>query len=42
MGTVAFVVERRLVKMLRRRARDEAKPIEEDVELSVSPEQVQE
>jgi hypothetical protein len=43
MGMVAFVVERRLIKVLRRRSQDESRSgTEEDVELTVTPEQVEE
>jgi hypothetical protein len=43
MGVVAFVVERRLTKVLRRRGQEDSPgPTEEDVELTVTPEQVEE
>jgi hypothetical protein len=42
MGMVAFVVERRLAKVLRRRGEDERGAAEDDVELTVAPEQVEE
>jgi hypothetical protein len=41
MGVVAFVVERRLSKALRRRG-EEGAASEEDVQLTVAPEQVDE